>query len=91
MQQEGKLIENSNFMLFPDGRLLNLQTNYYRKFAIDKDGYCRIRIPINGVFKSFALKNNLSGEHTLKNQGKLPTLVGALTLEAQPIAYGVGG
>ena len=41
--------------------------------------------------KSFALKNHLSGEHTLKNQGKLPTLVGALTLEAQPIAYGVGG
>jgi len=41
--------------------------------------------------KSFALKNNLSGEHTLKNQGKLPTLVGALTLEAQPIAFGVGG
>ena len=41
--------------------------------------------------KSFALKNNLSGEHTLKNQGKLPTLVGALTLEAQPIASGVGG
>jgi putative transposase len=32
--------------------------------------------------KSFALKNILSGEHTLKNQGKLPTLVGALTLEA---------
>jgi hypothetical protein len=30
----------------------------------------------------FALKNNLSGEHTLKNQGKLPTLVEALTLEA---------
>jgi len=41
--------------------------------------------------KSFALKNNLSGEHTLKNQGKLPTLVGALTLEAHPIASGVGG
>ena len=41
--------------------------------------------------KSFALKNHLSGEHTLKNQGKLPTLVGALTLEAQPIASGVGG
>ena len=41
--------------------------------------------------KSFALKNHLSGEHTLKNQGKLPTLVGTLTLEAQPIAYGVGG
>ena len=40
--------------------------------------------------KSFALKNNLSGEHTLKNQGKLPTLVGALTLEAHPIAFGVG-
>jgi putative transposase len=41
--------------------------------------------------KSFALKNILSGEHRLKNQGKLPTLVGALTLEAQPIAFGVGG
>ena len=33
--------------------------------------------------KNFALKSILSGEHTLKNQGKLPTLVGALTLEAR--------
>jgi putative transposase len=41
--------------------------------------------------KSFALKNKLSGEHTLKNQGKLPTLVGALTLEAHPIAFAVDG
>ncbi len=35
--------------------------------------------------KAFALKNHLSGEHTLKNQGELPTLVGALTLEANDI------
>ena len=41
--------------------------------------------------KTFALKNHLSGEHTLKNQGKLPTLVGALTLEAHPIGSAVGG
>jgi len=41
--------------------------------------------------KSFALKNILSVEHRLKNQGKLPTLFGALTLEAQPIGYAVGG
>ena len=40
--------------------------------------------------KSFALKNILSGTDR-KNQGKLPTLVGALILEAQPIASGVGG
>ena len=40
--------------------------------------------------KSFALKNILSGTYR-KNQGKLPTLVGALTLEAHPIAFGVGG
>jgi putative transposase len=40
--------------------------------------------------KSFALKNILSGTDR-KNQGKLPTLVGALTLEAHPIASGVGG
>lgn len=33
--------------------------------------------------KSFALKNYLSAEHTLKNQGELPTLVGALTFEAR--------
>jgi len=39
--------------------------------------------------KYFALNNILSGEHTLKNQGELPTLVGAITLEAQPIAVGV--
>jgi putative transposase len=53
--------------------------------VLDRDVNASINI------KSFALKNNLSGEHTLKNQGKLPTLVGALTLEARPIAYGVGG
>ena len=42
--------------------------------------------------KSFALKNILSGEHRLKNQDELPTsLVGVMTLEAQPIAFGVGG
>jgi len=41
--------------------------------------------------KSFALKNNLITEHSLKNQGKLPTLVGALTLEALFIAFGVDG
>jgi putative transposase len=41
--------------------------------------------------KSFALKNYLSGEHTLKNRNELPTLVGVMTSEAQPIASGVGG
>lgn len=40
--------------------------------------------------KSFALKNNLSGTDR-KNQDELPTLVGVLTPEAHPIAYGVGG
>jgi len=40
--------------------------------------------------KLFALKNILSGTDR-KNQGELPTLVGVLTLEAQPIAFGVGG
>ena len=40
--------------------------------------------------KSFALKNILSGTDR-KNQGELPTLVGALTLEAQPIGSAVGG
>lgn len=53
--------------------------------VLDRDINAAINI------KSFALKNHLSVEHTLKNQGKLPTLVGALTLEAQPIASGVGG
>ena len=42
-------------------------------------------------FKNFALKNILSGEHRLKNQDELPTLVGVLTPEAQPIGYAVGG
>jgi len=32
--------------------------------------------------KNFALKNYLSGEHTLKNRNELPTLVGVLTCEA---------
>ena len=53
--------------------------------VLDRDVNAAINI------KSFALKNNLSGEHTLKNQGKLPTLVGALTLEAHPIASVLGG
>ena len=53
--------------------------------VLDRDVNAAINI------KSFALKNNLSGEHTLKNQGKLPTLVGALTLEAHPISFALGG
>ena len=39
----------------------------------------------------FALKNNLSGEHRLKNQDELLTLVKVLTPEAQPISFAVGG
>ena len=52
---------------------------------LDRDVNASINI------KNFALKNHLSVERRLKNQGKLPTLFGALTLEAQPIANGVGG
>ena len=40
--------------------------------------------------KSFALKNILSGTDR-KNQDELPTLVGVLTPEAQPIGSAVGG
>ena len=40
--------------------------------------------------KSFALKNILSGTDR-KNQGKLSAMVEVLTLEAPPIASGVGG
>ncbi len=40
--------------------------------------------------KSFALKNIFSGTES-KNQDELPTLVGVMTPEAQPIASGVGG
>ena len=40
--------------------------------------------------KNFAL-NKMCTEHTLKNHGTLPSLEGALTHEAQPIASGVGG
>lgn len=53
--------------------------------VLDRDVNSAINI------KSFALKNNLSGEHTLKNQDELPRLRGVLTPEAQPIASGVGG
>ena len=53
--------------------------------VLDRDVNAAINI------KSFALKNYLSGEHRLKNQDELPTLVGVLTPEAQPIASGVGG
>lgn len=41
--------------------------------------------------KNFALKNHLSAEHRPKLGTNCQTLVGVLTSEAQPIAYGVGG
>lgn len=40
--------------------------------------------------KNFALRNYVSGTDT-QNRNELPTLVGVLTSEAQPIAFGVGG
>ena len=52
---------------------------------LDRDVNASINI------KNFAIKNHLSVGRRLKNQGKLPTLFGALTLEAQPIGYAVGG
>ena len=51
--------------------------------VLDRDKNASINI------KSFALKNILSGTDR-KNQGELPKLVGALTLEAHPIAFGLG-
>lgn len=53
--------------------------------VLDRDVNASINI------KSFALKNHLSGEHRLKSQDELPTLVGVMTLEAQPISFAVGG
>lgn len=41
--------------------------------------------------KNFALRNHLSVERRLKNHRQLPTLVGALTDEARPISFAVGG
>jgi putative transposase len=52
--------------------------------VLDRDVNAAINI------KSFALKNILSGTDR-KNQGKLSTMVEVMTLEAQPIAFGVGG
>ena len=52
--------------------------------VLDRDVNASINI------KSFALKNILSGT-VRKNQGELSTMVEVLTLEAQPIAFGVGG
>lgn len=53
--------------------------------VLDRDVNASINI------KSFALKNNLSAEHTLKNQDELLTLVKVLTPEAHPISFAVGG
>ncbi len=53
--------------------------------VLDRDVNAAINI------KSFALKNYLSGEHRLKNQDELLTLVKVLTPEAQPIGSAVGG
>lgn len=55
------------------------------KSILDRDVNAAINI------KSFALKNNLSGEHRLKNQNELPRLRGVLTSEVHPIAPGVDG
>jgi len=52
---------------------------------LDRDVNASINI------KNFALKNHLSVERRLKNQDELPTLVGVLTPEAQPIGSAVGG
>ena len=52
---------------------------------LDRDVNASINI------KNFALKNHLSVERRLKNRNELPNLLGVLTSEAQPIAYGVGG
>lgn len=46
--------------------------------VLDRDVNAAVNI------KSFALKNIFSVERRVKNQGKLPALVGALTLEAHP-------
>lgn len=40
--------------------------------------------------KSFALKNHLSGEHTLKNRNELPRLRGVMTSEVHSINFSVG-
>jgi putative transposase len=53
--------------------------------VLDRDVNAAINI------KSFALKNIFSGEHRVKNQGKLSTMVEVMTLEAQPIGSAVGG
>ena len=53
--------------------------------VLDRDVNASINI------KSFALKNNLSKELTLKNRNELPRLRGVLTSEAHPTAFGVGG
>ena len=67
---------------------LELKDRIYHRLScgvsLDRDKNAAINI------KSFALRNILSGTDR-KNQGKLPTLVGELTLEAHPIASGVGG
>jgi putative transposase len=52
--------------------------------VLDRDLNASINI------RNFAL-NNLCTEHTLKNHGTLPSLEGALTHEAPPIASSVGG
>lgn len=53
--------------------------------VLDRDVNAAINI------KYFALKNNLSEEHRLKNHDELPRLLGVLTHEAQPIGSAVGG
>lgn len=53
--------------------------------VLDRDKNAAINI------KNFALKNHLSVERRLKNRNELPTLVGVLTSEAQPIGSAVGG
>lgn len=54
-------------------------------YVLDRDVNASINI------KSFALKNHLCKELTLKNRNELPNLLGVMTYEARPIAFSVGG
>ena len=82
----------------PSSKCCNVCGNINKELTLkDREWTCKgcgtlLNRDVNAAIniKSFALRNILSGTDR-KNQGKLPTLVGALTLEAHPIASGVGG
>ena len=66
-----KKIENYNYCVSNLGNIKNIKTNKILKQRYDKDGYPRVNLSKNGVFKTFSI-HRLIAEVFIKNPGKKP-------------------